>query len=314
VDPWKGQLNAHSEVYWCDDCAHGSLQPLPSPGDVAEFYNFQGYYTHLAPSERAEYEAQRAGRSVGKLQALLDRVRVHVAYRVDRGSPLTEAHVHRVLGRRAASICDLGCGDGDLALALSRLGYQVVGVEVDPEAASQRVRGDCEVLRGSAEELPAALEGRQFDCVIMRHVLEHCRQPRQVLENARGLLRPGGVLMCEVPNNEALGLSLLGSAWAMFDVPRHLHFFSGKSLVRTCVAAGFRVEAPYYANFHRQFDNAWINDERKLFTRLMGEASKPQPAPMRNSRWRSWALLLATLCLPARRKYDSVGVIAVPRD
>jgi len=276
------------------------VQPLPSARDVSDFYQFDGYYTHHDPTHVRADEA-----------AFMDRLRVHLAWRLDRGDPLTESHVHRALGGRLSRICDLGCGGGDLLLGLRELGHQVLGVEVDPAAASRRCAGFVEVLAGAAEQLPPELAGRRFDCVILRHVLEHCRDPARALANAYALLEPGGTLMCEVPNNAALGLRSMGCAWAMFDMPRHLHFFTRQSLSRVCEQAGFVIHRPYYANYHRQFENGWIESERAIWGKLMGLSKKPAPMPSRNSRWRAWRQLTASAFMPPAFKYDSVGVLAV---
>jgi hypothetical protein len=97
----------------------------------------------------------------------------------------------------------------------------------------------------------------------------------------------------------------------MFDMPRHLHFFTRSSLMSVCERAGFRVEAPYFANFHRQFENDWIDSEREIWSNLMGLSRKPHPKPVRNSRASAWRRLLTSAFLPASLKYDSVGVVAV---
>ncbi len=300
VDPLKQTLNRHANAYWCEDCGHGSLQPLPSEAQIADLYHFDTYYTHMRPLEA---EAPKA--------SFLDRVRTHLAYRLDRGLPLTREHVHHGLGGKPRSICDLGCGNGELAASLVELGHTVVGVEVDPAALQGRVAGDYRVLVGTAERLPKDLPRRSFDAVVMRHVLEHCRDPILALKNAGSLLAPGGTLFCEVPNNEALGLTFSGAAWAMFDLPRHLHFFSQRSLERACRAAGLRVKQSHFANYHRQFTNEWIDDERTLFRRMThGVHQEPNPVLSENSRARAWRLLLSTMRLPAAHRYDSIGVLA----
>ncbi|MFT3925727.1 MAG: class I SAM-dependent methyltransferase [Myxococcales bacterium] len=300
VDHWKLRENFHSDAYWCVRCGYGSVQPMPSRNDVSEFYRFEQYYTHREPVQVRADEEQ-----------FLDRLRVHLAWRLDHGDPLTESHVHRALKGSLSRICDLGCGGGDLSSELRELGHTVVGVEVDAAAASRRCAGEVEILEGTAEELPAALRGRRFDCVILRHVLEHCREPARALANAFALLEPRGIMLCEVPNNAALGLRNVGCAWAMFDMPRHLHFFTRQSLMRVSEQAGFRVHEAYFANYHRQFENDWIESEQRIWSKLMGLSRKPHPAPLRNSRLRAWRQLITSAFMPAALKYDSVGVVAV---
>lgn len=300
-DDAKQSRAAAYDVYWCDTCAYGAVQPIPSVEQVAEFYRLDRYYTQ----GESHYEAEGE-------KGLLDQLRTHVAWRLDRGTPLAGRAIHEALGRKPSRIIDIGCGNGQIAAELATLGHSIVGVEVDPNAISRRLRErGLEVLAGSAEILPPELAPRSFDCVVMNHVLEHCRDPLLALQNARSLLKPGGRLLCEVPNNAAAALEHVGSAWEMLDVPRHLHFFTQRSLQRACEAAGLRVKGVKFGYYRRQFTNAWINTERRLWSNLMGARTAASPAPAQNSKLRAWRLLLKTFAAPAERKYDSVNVTAV---
>src|SRR5262249_11638886 len=133
-----------------------------------------------------------------------------------------------------ARACDLGCGSGDLLTRLARLGHEVVGAEPDP-AAREVVRGKGHrVLAGTAEELPEEIRGGRHDLVVMSHVLEHCLDPKRAVANAAGLLAEGGLLVIETPNNDARGLGRAGVLWPWLDVPRHLNFFTSRSLAAIC--------------------------------------------------------------------------------
>lgn len=300
ADCKKQEPNAHSELYWCDECEYGSVQPLPSVDAIAEFYRLEQYYTQ--GGSHFEPEGQRR---------FLDRVREHLAWRLDRGNPLRGDSVHQALGGKTSRILDVGCGGGQLARELLELGHEVVGVEVDPNAVSRNQDNAFPVFAGTAEAIPKLLARESFDCVVMRHVLEHCRDPMLALRNARRLLKRGGVFLCEVPNNEAAALDQAGCSWEMLDVPRHLHFFTAHSLTHACANAGLRVHETSFAYYARQFSNEWINTERKLWRNVMSVAPTPSPAPELNSKRHAWRLLLQTFAAAKERKYDSVGVVAL---
>lgn len=298
----KGRPNDHSEVYWCDACAYGSVQPIPTAEQVAEFYQLDHYYTQGASHFEPEGDT-----------SVLDRLRVHLAWRLDRGEPTSAKSVDAALGGKKSTIIDLGCGGGQLAADLAALGHSVVGVEVDPNAISRQHRGAFECFAGTAEALPSEVLSRKFDCVVMTHVLEHCREPIKALKNVHAILKPEGKFVCEVPNNAAAAFDHVGCAWEMFDVPRHLHFFTPQSLARACEVAGFRVQQTTFGHYVRQFTNGWINTERKLWSNLMKVQPAPSPAPTQNSKLYSWQLLAKTVAAPPERKYDSMSVVAVPR-
>jgi SAM-dependent methyltransferase len=171
-------------------------------------------------------------------------------------------------------------------------------VEPDPGARSAAENG-LFILAGSAELLPDQLPLASFDLVVMSHVLEHCLDPVTALTNVRRLLKPGGLALLSVPNNECIGESLSGMAWRWMDLPRHVNFFTGTSLARLCQACGLAVESTDYDGYFRQFDNEWLEEERRIRADL-GIPGHPSP----------WTLLGKTFFAPDRLKYDSVSVTA----
>jgi 2-polyprenyl-3-methyl-5-hydroxy-6-metoxy-1,4-benzoquinol methylase len=114
------------------------------------------------------------------------------------------ADVQALVPRAARRILDLGCSSGALGAALkARQECEVVGVELDPEyGRSAEGRLDAVVV-GDLERLVAdgaLAELGDFDCVIAADVLEHLRDPWQVMRTAAGRLRAGGSAVVSVPN------------------------------------------------------------------------------------------------------------------
>jgi methionine biosynthesis protein MetW len=100
--------------------------------------------------------------------------------------------------RPRSRVLDLGCSDGQLAACLMELGHHVVGVDVREhkhvrDRMAEFHQADLDV--GIPEEV-----GYGYDVVLMADVLQHVREPEQLLAEARGRLRAGGSLMVSVPN------------------------------------------------------------------------------------------------------------------
>jgi SAM-dependent methyltransferase len=101
-------------------------------------------------------------------------------------------------------LLDLGCGSGELARQLAAMGYRVTGCDIAPQMLRQAAEGD----RGGAvrwvrlepgwHELPFA--AASLDAVVASSVLEYVAQPAEVFAECARVLRPGGVLLCTVPN------------------------------------------------------------------------------------------------------------------
>ncbi|MEN9934582.1 MAG: hypothetical protein RLZZ387_1161 [Chloroflexota bacterium] len=110
----------------------------------------------------------------------------------------------------AGRILDLGCGNGDLLLALAsgNPAAPLVGAEVSADRArlaARRLgpRASLAQVDGGGR-LPFA-DG-SFDRVFLTEVLEHLKDPVALLREVRRLLAPGGRLVLTAPNSDAYPL------------------------------------------------------------------------------------------------------------
>ena len=293
VDAKTFKPTAHGGVHRCDACAFEYIAPRPTPQQTASFYDIGGYYTQGGVDPSASVVAR----------SFVSRLRDHLAWRVDRSDDLIDVITRRL--PRGASIVDIGSGDGSQLALLAARGFRMTGVERDTKSVS--LRGEhTQVFEGSAEALPEQLPRGSLDGVMFKQVLEHLVDPVAALRNAAQLLKPGGVMFVEVPNNESAIAQQSGLSWEHMDVPRHINFFTQGTLRATATAAGLTVEGSFFNEYCRYFADAYIAIEQRIFDHLGGA----QPA-RRNSSARAWRLLLKTAGAPRRIKYDCVGVIAV---
>ena len=96
----------------------------------------------------------------------------------------------------AASVLEVGCGDGFLAARLSQWVPHVVAVDVD-EPVLRRARQrfpDAPVTWRHGDVLALADELGEFDTVVSNAMLHHVADTRAALACLRGLVRPGGTL------------------------------------------------------------------------------------------------------------------------
>jgi SAM-dependent methyltransferase len=289
----RPEAGAAYDLFWSREARFGQLHPRPSRAEVASFYEVD-YYTHRPPGPAAA--PPRKG--------FLERLREHLAWRVDFGSDITAERL-AALPTGSSTVLEIGCGDGELLAAFRAIGWAGVGVEPDPAARAVAAHRGLEVYDGTGEELPPVIQDRDFDLVIFQHVLEHCLEPLRALRAVTTHLKPGGVLVIETPNTDAAGCRAAGPAWPWLDVPRHLNFFTDSSLRRACRAAGLTPVATEYTGYTRQFQRPWLEVERRIRS-----AFSPDTAPGLSRR--AWRLLVQTAFSPARYKYDSLRIIARP--
>ncbi|WP_051872452.1 methyltransferase domain-containing protein [Streptomyces sclerotialus] len=107
------------------------------------------------------------------------------------------ARLRAWLPDRPSDVLDLGCGTGSLALLAAEQGHRVTGVDRSPrmvEAARAKLAAwDTRLLIGDAAEPP--VPERQFDVIVVRHVLWALPAPEAALRSWVRLLRPGGRLV-----------------------------------------------------------------------------------------------------------------------
>ena len=103
---------------------------------------------------------------------------------------------------KPATILDVGCAQGTLALKLAEAGYQVVANDLRPEfleyAKSRYEHGDIEFIAGNVFELNL---NRRFDLVFANQIIEHLVYPVEFLRQLSGLLNPAGHIIVTTPNH-----------------------------------------------------------------------------------------------------------------
>lgn len=142
----------------------------------------------------------------------------------------------------AGRVLDAGCGTGGFLrkLALARPDLEVVGLEWDGAAAGRaRAKSGRPVARGSVNAPPFG--SLSFDAVVSADVLCHeAVVPAAALGEFRRMLRPGGVLVLNMPAYEWLR----SAHDARVRTARRV---TGPALARDLDAAGFRgVRARYW--------------------------------------------------------------------
>ena len=152
---------------------------------------------------------------------------------------------------RGASVLELGPGPGAMTRVLLERGHRVTVVENDPAALQGLGQLPVPVVRADldANTWSEALQGQRFGAVLACDVLEHLRQPRQVLRTLTDLLAPEGCLVISVPNVAYAGIvaSLRAGAFEYADKGlldrTHVHFFTRASLDAMLMDCGWTVVA-----------------------------------------------------------------------
>jgi 2-polyprenyl-3-methyl-5-hydroxy-6-metoxy-1,4-benzoquinol methylase len=214
------------------------MDPVPTPADIAKLY--RNYYTHgndhganvsrirqALRFIRDCYFADRYGytglvppwyRPIGKL-----------LYFFPSKRPSIDFDVMCLPALAGGSLLEIGCGSGTFLARMQRLGWNVRGVDPDPEAVSWgRQAYGLDLLCGTLESIH--LPADSFDVITMNHVIEHVHDPIALLTECQRLLRPGGRLIVTTPNADSWGHKIFTGNWRGLEPPRHFMIFSLRNL------------------------------------------------------------------------------------
>jgi SAM-dependent methyltransferase len=206
------------KLYRCRTCGFVSLFPDPG-GDplICEYDDFYSLeFTEQGPVQYPE--------------------RQEIAQDIVRRIRASKPH---------GKLLDVGCGDGYF-LSLCRPFYDCLGV--DPSAAladyaERQAQVPVEKALYEADTFPA----ESFDVISIIQVLEHLPNPREILRAAYEDLRPGGLLVVEVPSIRAphfLVYRFTGLKLAVENhrgiITCHFGYYEPRTLERVVVSCGFK--------------------------------------------------------------------------
>lgn len=193
-----------------------------------------------------------------------------------------------------AKVLDIGCGTGDRLEFLRQLGCDCSGVELSDQALHAQKHFKLNVYQGQLQD--ACYEDNSFDIVMMYNVLEHVHKPREVLKEIRRILKPGGTLIVEVPNNECFQAKLFKARWAAVDVPRDLYYYDAKTLTRLLKETGFETQKVVYDTDYWHPPTLVISLFPNLDPQLIWAKDKSYGNTMLSRIfWGFWTLVLAPL-------------------
>lgn len=112
--------------------------------------------------------------------------------------------IFHLLGNPPARVAELGCGVGWLSIMLARRGFEVLGIDISPEAiAAGTAQRDALGLNrlqfqvADYEDLSA--EPASFDAAVFFSSLHHAEDEAAAMRSAYRLLKPDGMLIAFEP-------------------------------------------------------------------------------------------------------------------
>lgn len=137
--------------------------------------------------------------------------------------------IENVLGP-SKRILDIGCGGGFLTNVLAQAGHQVTGIDISQNSLKiaqmrDRTKKAC-FMQADALNLPFSEES--FDVVCAMDLLEHVKQPFEVISEAARVLKKGGLFFFHTFNRNWLSwlIVIKGVEWCVPNTPSNLHVYA----------------------------------------------------------------------------------------
>lgn len=220
--------------YRAVETPHGyrTVTPLPSEKELQEFYSNVYFQQVPTATYQHEYDGEELAHKRLRAELIVDVARRHLGR-----------------GLQNPSLLDVGFGEGFELAAAQNAGFLARGVDFGLDGL-KRCNPTLERIVEAGDPLDElrkfAAGGVRFDVCVLKHVLEHVRDPQAVLALVVAILSANGVAAITVPNDySALQAELLkrgaveSEYW--FAPPQHLQYFNGDNFPAFAAAAGFEV-------------------------------------------------------------------------
>ncbi|MGE0589082.1 MAG: class I SAM-dependent methyltransferase [Cyclobacteriaceae bacterium] len=207
------------QIQKCNQCNFHLTNPRPTQQSIGKYYLSEDYISHTGTSK-----------------SIFDFI-----YLKARQNALSWKEGIISKKKSAGILLDFGSGTGEFLQHMSKVGWNVSGVEPS-ELARKKAN---ELLGATRVTQSLSLPDRSQDVITLWHVLEHLHDPNQILTLLKTTLKKDGLIFVAVPNVESADAEKYKQYWAAYDVPRHLWHFSKSTMKALLNQNGFKLDEIY---------------------------------------------------------------------
>lgn len=142
------------------------------------------------------------------------------------------------------TIADVGCGRGEYVKAFGDIGFNAHGYDRDMVAKETYPRGKDRFHYLNFEDPSQAID-RNFDVIFMKSVIEHVREPEELLHSMYNAIYDGGRIIITTPDFKRAKFSF----WGDYDHKSPFVLQSLRNILETVGFEDIEVERFYQVSF-----------------------------------------------------------------
>ncbi len=230
------------EVLHCKNCNTLETSPQPNQKEIIKYYKSNSYVSH--------------GDTKG---SLFDKV-----YKAIQG--INQSYKLQLIKKYSLgnTILDYGAGNGAFLNYMKSKEFHCSAVEPDDKARA--------LIDSNIPSFANIDQVKQsFDIITCFHVLEHVHDITDLLNQFKAMLTRNGIIVLALPNHQSYDAQHYQEYWAGYDVPRHLHHFSQKSISTLTQKVGLNLVGTHPLKFDSYYVSLLSEQYKKSnFAKLKG--------------------------------------------
>ena len=221
-------------LWKCDGCDLRFVFPQPSPSTFSA--HFRDDDVSGVPEQSIRFEKNR------------DNVLARVAEYIQRR-------------KKSGDILDVGCATGYfLNRFFPKKNWRAWGVELSRDFAQRASEQGITVYCGDVSQMPSE---HSFDVITILDAFYYFRDPHSTLRHLHDQLKPGGLLILELPvagsriwrGTSTAGRLLSGTRHSLLQLSDHLFYYGPKPIRLLLEQCGYEIQSiePLPGNWHPRF-------------------------------------------------------------
>ncbi|WIH80422.1 class I SAM-dependent methyltransferase [Brachyspira pilosicoli] len=218
---WK----EYKDVYQCDEC---SLYFIDSPTDEEINSLYKNEYHNNIKNKLFETakSKMRYARSLSQFN-----------------------FIKQTIDLKNKDICEIGAFDGLLLSLFKKNNNNVFGYELNDDArVYSKKKYDIDLKENFLESKS------KYDIIILSHVIEHFREPKEILIKIKSMLKENGFIYIEVPNSPMPNECSYNMLMRYLNT-EHIVNFNMDNLIKFAESADLKIVRSEYNNYNISIDN-----------------------------------------------------------